>query len=70
MRKATGSYRTYLIPTITVALVPEFAVRPAFVRTAAWVPALAVKDLSMVRTLMMMMLSFKLKKLLNGFHEM
>ena len=26
MRKATGNYRTYLIPCKTAALVPEFAV--------------------------------------------
>ena len=42
MRKTTGSYRTYSIPSKTVALVTEFVYggRPAFGSTAAQVPAL------------------------------
>ena len=55
VRKATGSYRTYAIPGKTAALDPEFAVedlpsaelQPRFL-------ALAVKNLPLGRTLMMM----------------
>ena len=45
MRKATGSYRTYSITGKTAALLPEFCGgRPASGRTAAQIPALAMKD--------------------------
>ena len=39
------------IPDKTAALIPEFVWRPAFGRTAALAPALAVKDLPFGRTL-------------------
>ena len=38
------SYGIYSIPGKIAALVPEYKVRPVFGRTAAYVPALAVKD--------------------------
>ena len=52
VRKATGSYRTYLIPGKTAAMVPEFAVEdlPLSI-TPALVLALAVKDLPLGRKL-------------------
>ena len=48
MRKATGSYRTYSNPGESAALVLEFAAEdlPLGI-TAALVPALAVKNLSL-----------------------
>ena len=46
-----GSYRTYSIPDKTAALIPDFVVEAAFSRIEAWVPAFAVKDLSLGRTL-------------------
>ena len=51
LRKATGSYRTYL-SLAKITLVPEFAVEDLPLdRTAASVPVLAVKDLPLCRIL-------------------
>ena len=51
MGKTTGSYRTYVIPGKSAALVPEFAVEDLPLgRTAAYDPALAVKDLPLGTT--------------------
>ena len=52
VRKATGSYRTYSIPSKTATWVPECAVEDLpLSRTAAFVPELAVNDLPLGRTL-------------------
>ena len=52
VRKATGSYRTYSIPGKTAALAPEFTVEDLpLVELQNLVPALAVKDLPLGRTL-------------------
>ena len=48
-RKATGSYRAYSIPSKTATLVPEFVVEDLL-------SALAMTDLPLGRTLMMMMM--------------
>ena len=51
MRKATGCYRTYSIPSETAALVPEFAVKdPPSTELQPRFLALAVKNLSLGRT--------------------
>ena len=51
MRNTTGSYRTYSIPGKIAALVPEFAVKDMPSAELYPIPALAVKDLPLERTL-------------------
>ena len=49
--ESNGKLPNLFIPGKTAALVPEFGRGPAFGRIATLVPALAVKDLSLGRTL-------------------
>ena len=56
MQRAMGSYCTYSSLVKLQSWFLSLRARPAFGRTAALVPALAVKDLPLGRTLVMMMM--------------